>query len=35
MLRFQAIAIACLFLLFFSGAVVAVIKLTERENKAG
>lgn len=33
MLRLQVIGIACVFLLFFSGAVYGVIKLTERENR--
>jgi hypothetical protein len=33
MLRFQAIAMACLLLFFFSGAVYTLVKLTERESK--
>lgn len=32
MLRLEVIGVACVLLLVFSGAVLAVIKLTEREN---
>jgi len=35
MLSIQVTAVAAFFLVFFLGAVVAVIKLTERESKKG
>lgn len=33
MLQLKVIGIACFLLLFFTGAVYAMVKLTERENK--
>lgn len=33
MLQYEVIGIACFFLLFFTGAVYGVVKLTERENR--
>jgi len=33
MLQLKVIGIACFLLLFFTGAVYAMVKITERENK--